>query len=346
MTTWNKYAAHAFMLAGFTASTALTAPAFAQNERRLAGETIRLVVGYAPGGGFDTYARTLGPELAERTGATVVVDNRPGGGGQTATNQMMREAADGTVQYLLNGVPAVLAQVVGSAGVSYDLRELTWLGRVNAETWAILANNDAPFDTVAEMVEQGEEVTFAALSRADGPSDGAATLCEAIKIPCRIVLGFEGTSEASLAVIRGEAQAIVMTDTSVFEGSQGDQAKVVGVLGERRSPLFPDLPTVSEQVELDEDGSFWNQYRANIAEVGRSIVAPPGMEPEMADYLRGVWEEILTDEDVVAQGEETGRTIVFATGEEIDAMISEIFGGGSVERAADVEDVLLNRYFQ
>ena len=327
------------------AIVASIAPAQAQDQP-LAGKTIELVVGYAPGGGFDTYARTLAPELAERTGATVVVVNRPGGGGQTATNQVMREDADGTVQYLINGVPAVLAQIVASPGVAYKLQDLTWLGRVNAETWAILANKDTPFSSVAEMVAQGKQVTFAGLSRADGPSDGAATLCEAVQVPCRIVLGFQGTSEASLAVIRGEAQAIVMTDTSVFEASQGDQAKVLGVLGDRRSPLFPDIPTVSEQVALTADGQFWNQYRANIAEVGRSISAPPGMEPELTEYLRGVWEDILTDEDVVSRGKETGRTIVFASGAEVEALVDNIFGSGAADRADDVNDVLLNRYFK
>jgi tripartite-type tricarboxylate transporter receptor subunit TctC len=317
----------------------------ADESRPLAGETVRLVVGYAAGGGFDTYARTLAPLLGEQTGATVVVDNRPGGGGRTATNQMMREQGDGRTLYLINGVPAVLGQVVGSPGMDYDLTALTWLAGVNAETWPIMVNNDAPYESVTDLVEADGPVTFAALSRADGPSDGAATLCAALEIECRIILGFQGTSEASLAVIRGEAQAIIMTDTSVYNAAQGEQARVIGVLGNRRSDLFPDVPTVAEQVELDEDGAFWNTYRANIADVGRAIVAPPGMDEEMTEYLRGVWEDILTDPDVIAEGERTGRVIQFRPGSEMEALVEDIFGQGDAERAAEVEDVLLNRYF-
>ena len=321
-------------------------PASAAENQPLAGKTIRFVVGYAPGGGFDTYARMLAPKLQEKTGATVVVDNRPGGGGQTATNQMMREKPDGLTQYLINGVPAVLGQIVKKAGMDYDLQKFTWLGRVNAETWAVMVNKDTPYQTIGDLAKAGKPITFAALSRADGPSDGAATLCEALKIKCRIVLGFQGTSEASLAVIRGEAEAIIMTDTSVFERVQEGQARAIGVLGSRRSGLFPDMKSVSEQVQLTDDGKFWNQYRANIADVGRSVIAPPGMDPQLAEYLRGVWTAILTDEQVVAEGKKVGRVIDFIPGTEAEALVKSIFGGELSSRAKDVEDVLLKRYFE
>lgn len=329
------------------AMTVLAGSAAAQSpEESLRGKTIRLVVGYAAGGGFDTYVRMLAPHLGERLGATVIVDNRPGGGGQTATNQVFREKPNGLTQYLINGVPAVLGQIVKKPGVAYDLTEFTWLARVNAEAWALMVNKDAPYRNLQDMIDADAPITFAALSRADGPSDGAATMCAALELSCRVVLGFEGTNEASLAVVRGEAEAIVMTDTSVADSVRGDQARAIAVLGSRRSTRFPDLPTVAEQVKLTEDGKFWNDYRANIADVGRSIVAPPGMDPEMTAYLRTTWESVLTDPAVVAEGLKTERDIQFVRGEDSAALIDKIFAAAQSERADDVEDVLLNRYFK
>lgn len=324
---------------------AIPLSASAQEDRPLEGETISLVVGYGPGGGFDTYARMLAPHLEERTGATVVVDNRPGAGGKTATNQMMREDGDGTVQYLMNGVPAVLGQITEGAGVNYDLTELTFLARVNAEAWAVMVNKDTPYQSLEDMANADKPITFAALSRADGPSDGAAVLCEALQIECKIVLGFDGTSEASLAVIRGEAEAIVMTDTTVYNNAQDGQARAIGILGEEKSNMFPDMGTLPEQVDLSDDGKFWNTYRGNIAGIGRSIVAPPGMDEEMTEYLRGVWDDILTDPAVVKEGEEIGRLIIYAPGDKLQGMVESVFGGDASSRQDEIEDVLLNKYF-
>lgn len=335
-----------FVLAATTALVVAATAAQAQTPaEQLKGKTVRLVVGYAPGGGFDTYARMLAPHLAERLGATVIVENRPGGGGQTATNQMYREDADGLTQYLVNGVPAVLGQIVRKPGVSYDLKEFTWLARVNAEAWALMVNNDTPFHDLQDLIEAGRPITFAALSRADGPSDGAATMCEALQIQCKIVLGFEGTSEASLAVVRGEAEAIIMTDTSVADAVSGGQARAVAVLGNRRSERFPDLKTVAEQVNLSEDGKFWNSYRGAIADVGRSIIAPPDMDPAMADYLAQAWQDVLTDPKVIAEGHATQRDINYSNAEESRARIEQIFGADASKRDADVKEVLLNKYF-
>jgi len=80
----------------------VAAMASADNHAPLKGETINFVVGYGPGGGFDTYARVLGPALAEELEATVVVQNMPGGGGRTATNTVYREDPDGTTIYLVD----------------------------------------------------------------------------------------------------------------------------------------------------------------------------------------------------------------------------------------------------
>ena len=93
------------------------------------GKTIKLVVGYGPGGGFDTYARLIAPHLEKAMGATVIVENRPGGG-LTALNQIVRAKADGLRLMLAHGEAAVLAQLIDKPGVRFDLTKVTWLGRV------------------------------------------------------------------------------------------------------------------------------------------------------------------------------------------------------------------------
>src|SRR5713226_3341765 len=78
----------------------------------LQGKTVRIVVGYAPGGGYDAYARMLAPHLQSKLGTTVIVENRPGGGGLNALATLMREPGDGLHILLLNGEAAVLSALI------------------------------------------------------------------------------------------------------------------------------------------------------------------------------------------------------------------------------------------
>src|SRR3990170_3983388 len=93
------------------------------------GQTVRLIVGYGAGGGYDAYARQLAPHLEKRLGATVVVENRTGAGGLLALNQLAAGAPDGLSIMLVNGEGAALAQLLGEEGVRYDPMKVPWLGR-------------------------------------------------------------------------------------------------------------------------------------------------------------------------------------------------------------------------
>ncbi len=75
----------------------------------------------------------LAPYLEKETGATVIVENRPGGGGLTAMNQIQRDKPDGLTIGLMNGVPAALGQISESPAVRFDMTEMVYLGRVVAE---------------------------------------------------------------------------------------------------------------------------------------------------------------------------------------------------------------------
>lgn len=311
----------------------------------LRGKTINFVVGYGPGGGFDTYARALAPALSEKLEATVVVQNMPGGGSRTASNSVFRANNDGTTIYIINGVPSALSQITQAPGVTYDMNQYTWLGRANAEPWVLMVNNDTPFHTTQDLINANRQIVFSAMSRADGPSDGAAILCEVLQLDCAIRLGFTGSSEARLAVYRGDADAMILTDTSIYNSVQGDQARAITVLGDTASDFFPELLPISEELALSEEAAFWNTYRGNVSEIGRAIVGPPGMTAEVRDTLRNAIEAVLTDEAFVSDLISRGLDVVFMPGEELEAIVSEVFTISESERADEIRNVLLNKYF-
>src|SRR6202163_2201403 len=99
------------------------------------GKTVRMVVGYGPGGGYDAYARMVAPHLSKVLGASVVVENQPGAGGLVALNRIATAAPEGLTIMIVNGTGAALSQLTEQAGVRFDLGQFGYLGTVSASPW-------------------------------------------------------------------------------------------------------------------------------------------------------------------------------------------------------------------
>ena len=110
------------------AASALAARAQDAERAYFSGKTLRLVVGYGPGGGYDAYARMIAPHLSRVLGASVVVENQPGAGGLVALNYAGKIAPrDGTFMTLA-GVGTLLQEATGGQGMQVSLRDFRWIG--------------------------------------------------------------------------------------------------------------------------------------------------------------------------------------------------------------------------
>lgn len=326
------------------AALALYAPAQAEDAGAfLKGQTVRFVVGYSPGGGYDSYARMLAPHFEKRTGATVIVDNKPGGGGLTALNQLARSKPDGLSMQMLNGEAALLAQLTKQPGVSYDMTKVALLGRVAEEAHLMLVNPSLPA-TLKEIVASGRKVKFSAGNRLDNMGDYASVLCEALKMSCQIITGYKGSKEAGLAVMNGEADALVISEPSAIEYSQGDRTRLVATLFHKRSDLSPTIPTIPELFQLPPEQKWWLDFRLGIKAFGRVVVGPPGLPADKLQHLQKVWREILADPEVKAEGDKTQRPIDYESPEALGKTVREVLETLPADKLKEVNDVLLKKY--
>lgn len=310
-----------------------------------AGKTIRLIVGYGPGGGYDTYARMLAPHLEARTGATVIVENRPGGGGLVALNQVVAAKGDGLTLMIANAEGAVLAQLVGKEGVRYDLRRVTWLARVSSEARILMWSAKSPFRTLADGLHAPRTIKWAASGKSDSIADVISFASVALGLDSRIIIGYKGSKEAALAAIRGEADGISVSASSAKKYSQGNKLIAAAVLGRERSPLFPDLQTVFEMVDLPPDKAWWLDFRARMTEIGRAVITTPGVAQGRAAFLRAVFEEILSDPEVHAEARAKRRILSFAPADRLRDLVDETLSSLDEEKLAEVRRVVLERYY-
>ena len=194
----------------------LASSAFAQDSEQafFAGKTVRFVVGFGPGGGYDAYARMLAPYLSKNLGATVIVENRPGAGGLVALNGVYMAPPDGLTIMIVNGTGAAFSQLTDEKGARYDLGKIGYVATLSAPPSLWTVGPHFGVKTIGEALKANKKWRWAASGPVDSLSDGAAFTCEALKLDCQIVLGYKGSNDAALAVSRGEMDALYVTDTS------------------------------------------------------------------------------------------------------------------------------------
>jgi tripartite-type tricarboxylate transporter receptor subunit TctC len=283
----------------------------------------------------------VAPRLGKVLGANLVVENQPGAGGLTALNRTYIAPGDGLTLMIVNGTAAGLSEIVQEPGVKYELAKFGNLGIVSASPWVWLVNAEHPIVTnVQEAMNLGKRIRWSASGPIDGLSDGAAITCRALKLDCQIVIGYKGSSEAALAVTRGEMDSIYVSDTSANNYVKSGQNKAVATMGRKKSRFFPDLPTVFEQVQLSPEQVWWFDFRATVDDLGRILVTPPNVPPARLAFLQDAVKKVLTDPELIAEGEKSQRYIDYQDPATTKKKIDDAVGNLTPAQRAEIKQVL------
>ena len=331
------------LVAGALAGLVVALPGHAAEGDFLKGQTVHFLVGYSPGGGYDTYARMLAPYFEKRTGATVVVENRPGGGGTTALNQLYRAKPDGLTMMMLNGESAIISQLTGQPGVAYDMAKVSLYARVQEEPHFMIVNPKLP-DSLKEIVASGKKIKFSAGSRTDNLGDYAAVLCQTLAMSCQIITGYKGSKEAGLAVMNGEADALTISESSALNYSKGGKTKIVATIARKRSEARPDMPTVYEMFQIPPERKWFLDFRLGIKAIGRAVVGTPGLPAERLQVLQKAWHDVLTDPALIAEGKKTTYTIEYESPDKLKPVIEELLERLPAGKKKEVNEVILKKF--
>jgi len=308
------------------------------------GKVVRLIVGYAPGGGYDSYARLVAPYLESRLGATVIVENQPGGGGFNALANLMREPGDGSRILLLNGEAALLSTLVNDGSRRFDLRNLAYLGRVSYENRVLVARAGTPYARFDGFLKSGKPVFFGAGGRIDSMGDPASLLCDALAIACKLVTGFQGAPDTALALERGEVDALVTSESQTAHLITRGTLAAVAILSPNRAPLLPQVSPVFELAKLSPERAKWLLFRARISDFGRTLVVPNDTPADRIAVLEQAAAAVLSDPRVQDEGARTDRPIAYASHAETRRILDSIVSGLSDADRATIRRLLLSAY--
>jgi tripartite-type tricarboxylate transporter receptor subunit TctC len=331
-------------LVAASAVTLMLAPAHtAAADDYYDGKTVRFIVGFGAGGGYDAYARMLAPHFAKRLGATVIVTNQPGAGGLNSLNRFARAPGDGLQITIVNGTGAATQQILDAKGLRFDLTKLKHLGITDYSRWLLLVQPKSPYNTVQDLQNSKEPIRFGASGRLDALGVGASFACHAIKLNCKTIAGYKGSAAVALALSQGEVDALYVSETSAYNYVKSGNAKPITTWNRKRSNLFPDLRTITEVLPLKDDQLWWLDVRNTIEGLGRMLVAPPSTPKAQVDKLRAAAKAILTDKAVVAEGNKRKRFIKFIEADEAERMVLRTLAELEPKEKAAIKALLLKK---
>jgi tripartite-type tricarboxylate transporter receptor subunit TctC len=327
------------LLASLAAPRAIRAePAAAEFYR---GKTVRILVGSPPGGGYDIYARLVAPALGQKLGATVLVENKDGNGGLAALATLLVRPADGLT--IMNGSAeaAIISQMLARPGAIWDVTKLQWLAKMASAPKLWFAGKGGRYPSIADAMK-ADPLTWSATGPADDISDVQSVISYVLGLKSKIVTGYRGSGDMSLAVIRNEVDSGLLSADSALPHI--DSIKPLALFGARRWKHLPDVPTLSEAAALPPDKTWIVTLREQIGEAQRAVVAAPGVPPDRVDYLRGVLTEVLTDPAVIEEGAKTNREIEYMSGADLQKLVGDLMKAAG-PRLAEFHKIVIETYF-
>jgi tripartite-type tricarboxylate transporter receptor subunit TctC len=289
------------------------------------GKTMKMIIGYGPGGGYDLYGRLAAEFLSRHIPGNpiIVPENMPGGGSLKAVGYLYQVAPqDGT--YLGSVSQQLAANAVTDESNKMDVTRLHYLGRFTSNIDVGVALPQAGIKSIEEARQRQIVV---------GAENGSMSLIYARTLnnyggaKLKIVKGYNGSADIQLAAERGEVDVngsfslpavLVSHPDWVHDGT----AVILYQNALKRFPQIAQVPTLSELM-LNEEGKTVAHVVAGMAEIGRSILTTPGVPEERLAALRTAFQDMLKDPDFVAACAKRNLMLDPAAGEDMDAINRE-----------------------
>jgi len=314
-----------FLALTFPASAALAQQSFYQ------GKTVRIIVGAAAGGGYDTYSRTIARHIGKHIAGspTFIVENMPGAGFLIAANHTYRVAKpDGlTIGHFIGGL--FLQQLIGKPGVEFEAAKFEYIGVPAQDNYVIGISKKIGITSMDQWIASKTVVKLGGVGAGSATDDIPKVLMAAIGLPAQLVSGYSGTSTVRLAYDSGEVQGICNAWESLVATwpNQVKSGDLTIVLNTTAKPL-PDLPKVPLSISYAKTDEARKLIQALVHSVGpaaRPYVLPPGTPKDRVQILRRAFMDTMKDPDFLAEAVKAKLDINPLDGAELERNVREVF---------------------
>lgn len=323
-------------------STLAASTAFAQSPAEFyKGRTLTIIVGSSAGGGFDLYARMIGRHMQRHMpGApSIVVSNMPGAGSIRLAQHLFAVAPkDGTVMGAVFA-GAIMDPLLGARTnkVEYDAAKFTYIGSANSEAYVCLTRKDAKAQTFADVLNT--EVVLGASAAGGSTLDFPTLLRNVLGARFKIVNGYPGTNEISLAIESGEVQGACGYAWSTLQSRRRSWLtdNLVNVLVQEVPEAHPDMtklgiPVAQQFAKTDEQRRILDLVYSQLR-FGRPYIAPPGIPADRVATLRKAFVDTLNDAELLKEADKLQVDVDVLEGGAMQKFVAELY-----QTPADIVD--------
>lgn len=303
-----------------------TGPALAQ---AWPGKPITIVVPTAAGGANDAMARILAQGLSTRLGKPVIVENKSGANGAIASEFVARAASDGYT---------IMFGYIATHGINPALQKLRYdpvadfeaIGLVAASPTVLVANNDVAAKNARELVQliKAKPGSFSYASAGNGTAPHIAGELFKLSAGLDVVsIPYKGSAPAIVDTIAGNTQFMFPSLFTAFPQIQGGKLRALGIAGDKRSSVLPDVPTLAEQGISNVSMSQWY-----------ALFAPAKTPRAVVDRLNRELGSVLADKAVQKKIEAQGAEVETSTPEQLKTLVQkEVLRWRGVVAAAKIK---------
>lgn len=261
---------------------------------------IKVLVGYAPGGAVDLVARTLGQNLSASMGQSIVIENKPGAGTNIAVKQLIDSPADGyTLMVAANALAANISLYKPQPfDIDKDITPIAMIGRVPV---VIATSADSKYQKISDLIKAAKAnpdfITYGTPGNGATPHMAMKFFEQAAGISLKHV-PYKGGAPAITDLIGGQLDLVAVNMLEVAPHVKSGKLKIVAVMSAKRSPLFPEIPTVAESGFPGFEASVWYSLiapaktPASIVKTLHSQVEKALQSKEMTERLGSVGGEV------------------------------------------------------
>lgn len=258
---------------------------------------IRILVPYASGGGVDIVARTLSPKLGELLGQAVVVENRPGGNSNIASELVAKAAPDGYT--LLLASPSNATNVSLYSKMPYDpIKDFSPVVAIGFAPLVLVSHPSLPARTVGELIALARrrpgQLSYA--SGGNGTSQHlAAELMKSISRIQIVHIPYKGAAPALVDIIGGQVVFMFNNPLEILQYVEAKRVRVLGVTSATRAPVLPEVPTFAESGLPHFEATVW-----------WGLLAPAGTAKEVVNRINAETNKVLMTTDIQSRFKSLG----------------------------------------
>lgn len=309
------------------------------------GKMVRIIVGYTPGGAFDTYSRLVARNMSKYLPGNpkFIVQNKPGAGGMVAANSVYAvEPKDGTVIVSTNQ-GLVLQRAIGRKGIDIDMGKFKWLGAANKPRGGCVVRKDVGVNTIQDLMKK--QVTTGTSAPGSMGYDIPSVLNAALGTRFKMVTGYRGISGVQAALIRGEVDAFCPADplagvlAATLRGPDAP-ARVLVIMGDKpaNAPLLKGVPAAGTLAKTPAAKELLKAVNAPLSMAFPWAVAP-GVPHDRVAALRIALAKTFQDPKFLKEAGKAKMGLHFSNGQEVTRIVDSMLNAPP-ETIAKLKEVL------